>query len=404
MKNSYFARQPIMNGERKTVGYELLFRNSARNAFPDVEAEYATNLLLSNYFLGNSVGLLDNKMGSVNFPYQSLIERVPALFPKQSLMIDILEECPPTEELLEAIKDLSGRGYKIALDNFIPNKDWIDFLPYINLIRFDIRVLPIRKTQPFILKLKKTKIKFLAEKVETYEEFSLAREAGFDYFQGYFFSRPEMIKAKIIQASFLTIVQLCKSIAKDDVDYDEVEKLISVDVTLSYKLLRYVNSTSSISSEIKSFRQALAYLGKDKLKKFVSLVAISTIKGDKPESLYSLSLQRAKFCELLSVTISQSENKSQAYLVGLFSLLDSLLDQRLEDIVAVIPVEKNIRFALLEHQGLLGKMLNLVSAYERAEWDKVDIITEEIGVIPSVTAQCYEESLIWVEGIFDEFH
>ncbi|GLO62672.1 histidine kinase [Vibrio sp. MACH09] len=402
MKNSYFARQPIMNRDRKTVGYELLYRDGPRNSFPEVDAEYATKLLLSNYFLSGSNAVLDNKLGSVNFPYQSILNRLPALFPKNALMIDILSDCPPTEELLDAVKELSERGYKIALDNFIPSKEWIDFLPYINLIRFDLRVLPIAKIAPLIRRLQKSKIKFLAEKVETYEEFVNARQAGFHYFQGYFFRKPEMIQTKAIQPSFLTIVHLCKAIAQDEVDYDEVEKLITVDVTLSYKLLRYVNSTSSISSEIKSFRQALAYLGKDKLKKFVSLVAISTVKNDKPDSLYSLSLQRAKFCELLSETVSRN-HKSQAFLMGLFSLLDSLLDQPLDDVIDAIPIEKEIKLGLLEHSGVLGEILTLVIAYDKAEWDQVDVLTEKLGVIPSITAQFYEDSMVWVEELFGEF-
>ena len=392
-----------MDSEKRTVGYELLFRNGPRNSFPGVDAEYATNLLLSNYFLGNSTNLLGNKLGSVNFPYKSLLERTPALFPKQSLMIDIQEDCPPTDELLGAVKELSAKGYKIALDNFVPSPEWKEFFPYINLIRFDLHVLPVGKVIPFMQRLKGTKIKFLAEKVETYQEFVKAKDAGFQYFQGYFFNKPEMIQHRMIQPSLLTIVQLCKAISKDEFDYDEVERLVMLDVTLSYKLLRYVNSTSSISTEIKSFHQALAYLGEEKLRKFVSLVAISTIEGNKPESLYNLSLQRAKLCERLSSTINRPTNLSQAFLVGLFSLLDSLLDQPLDEIIDAIPIDKELSSALLSHEGTLGQILTLVIAYEHADWDKVDILTEGLGIIPAIMTQCYEESLVWVEELFDKF-
>jgi len=402
MKYAYFARQPIMDSEKRTVGYELLFRNSQRNVFPDVDGEYATHLLLSNYFLGSGPNLLGNKLGAVNFPYQSLLDRIPTMFPSESLMIDILEDCPPTGELLEAVRELSDRGYKIALDNFIPNKAWKEFLPHIHLIRFDIHKTPVSKAAPFINLLRGTKIKFLAEKVETYEEFVRAKRAGFKFFQGYFFRKPEMIQQKEIQASFFTVVQLCKAIAKKEVDYEEVENIITADVTLSYKLLRYVNSTSTITTEVKSFRQALAYLGEERLRRFVSLVAISTVKGDKPDSLYSLSLQRAKFCELICETLAKNAMTSQAFLVGLFSLLDSLLDQSLEDIMASVPVEKEVKQALLEREGFLGDILSLVVSYESAEWEQVDILAEKLGLIAAITAQSYEDSILWVEELLSD--
>ena len=400
MKYSYVARQPILDRDKKTIGYELLFRDGPKNTFPEIEAERATSMLLSQQFFSAENHAIGNKLGFVNFPYQSLINQIPTLFPNKTIVVEILEDCEPTKELLEAIKLLNQKGYTIALDDFVPSPEWIPFLPFIHLIKFDIRIVPIRKAIKFIQKLKGTKIEFLAEKVETYEEFEEAREAGFHYFQGYFFSKPEVLQQKAIDPSFLTVVQLCTAISKDEVDYNEVERIVSVDVSLSYKLLRYVNSSSAISSKISSFHQALAYLGEQRLRKFVSLVAIASAQENKPDSLYALSILRARFCELLLAKVQKSADKSQAFLTGMFSLLDSLLDQPLDVIIESIPVDDAIKKAILEYQGILGDILALTIAYEHADWDKVFELSEKIQASSEDLVECYEQSTYWAEELF----
>ena len=400
MKYSYVARQPILDREKKTVAYELLFRDGPKNTFPEIEPERATSRLLSDQFFGAEYHAIGSKLGFVNFPYQSLINQIPTLFPKKKIVVEILEDCEPTEELLDAIKTLNQKGYKIALDDFVPSPEWIPFLPFIHLIKFDIRIIPIKKCIRFIEKLKNTKIEFLAEKVETYEEFEEAKQAGFHYFQGYFFSKPEVIQQKTIDPSFLTVVQLCTAISKDEVNYKEIERIISADVSLSYKLLRYVNSSSALSSQISSFHQALAYLGEQRLRKFVSLVAIASAQENKPDFLYALSILRARFCELLLGKVQKSADKSQAFLTGMFSLLNSLLDQPLNIIIESIPIDDVIKKALLEHEGILGDILALTIAYEHADWDRITELSEKIGAKSEMVIECYEDSTKWAEELF----
>ncbi len=396
MKYSYIARQPILDSNRKTFGYELLFRDGPKNTFPEIDPDKATSRLLSDHFLSTHYQTLGKHIGFVNFPYQSLINRVPTLLPSNSLVVEVLEDCKPTPELLSAIKEISLQGYKIALDDFVPSKEWQAFLPYVSIIKFDIRTVPIQKASLFINRLKGTKIKFLAEKVETYEEFEEAKKAGFHYFQGYFFSKPEMIKQKALEPTFLTVVQLCKEIAKEEIDYNQLEVLISKDLSLSYKLLTYVNSSSIVSSKINSFKQALVYLGEQRIKQFVSLVAIaSSTDESKPDYLYGLSLQRARFCELAWSRISNSGDSGLAFLTGMFSLLDSLLDQPLETIVKDMPIEEQVKSALLKGDGLLGDILEITKAYEQADWAKVTSQNQKLQLSDSVLSECYDEAIKW---------
>ncbi len=395
MKYSYIARQPILDSDRKTFGYELLFRDGPKNTFPEIDPDKATSMLLSDHFLSTHYQTLGNHVGFVNFPYQSLVNLVPTLFPSDSLVVEVLEDCEPTSELLDAIKKMAKQGYSIALDDFVPSKEWQPFLPYISYIKFDIRIVPIAKASLFISKLKGSKIKFLAEKVENYEEFEQAKKAGFELFQGYFFSKPEIIQRKALQPTFLTIVQLCKEIAKEEMDYKELESLIARDLSLSYKLLTFVNASSIVSSKIQSFKQALVYLGEQRLRQFISLVAIASTDSSKPNYLYGLSIQRARFCQLAWSKSRQSGDSDLAFLTGMFSLLDCLLDQSLETIVDVIPIDESVKAALTKGEGSLGKILSLSKAYEHAAWDQVSTLASSLNLNDAVLSQCYDEALQW---------
>ncbi|MDG3087698.1 EAL domain-containing protein [Vibrio hannami] len=402
MRYSYVARQPILDANKTTVAYELLFRDGPKNTFPEVEAEMATSRLLSDQFLSAQYASIGGKLGFVNFPYASLVNLIPTLFPRKKIVVEILEDCEPTDELLEAVKLLHSKGYKIALDDFVPSPEWKRFLPYIAIIKFDIRIVPIAKAAKFIARLKGTKIEFLAEKVETYEEFQEALDAGFKYFQGYFFSKPEIIQQKAIEPSFLTVVQLCKEVASDDINYDAIERIVLQDVSLSYKLLRYVNSSANITSQISSFHQALVYLGQERLRKFIALVAIANEQDSKPDSLYALSIQRARRCELMLHYHDKSMDKSQAFLVGMFSLLDSLLDQPLEKVLNSIPLDDEIKRALLDREGILGKILSISIHYEQANWSEVESLLPETNLSEESLRRCYEESTEWAEELFSE--
>ncbi|MGV2986988.1 EAL and HDOD domain-containing protein [Vibrio sp. E150_011] len=399
MKYSYIARQPILDNQQKTIGYELLFRDGPNNTFPDIDPDIATNRLLSEHFLATHYSTIGDKLGFVNFPYQSLVNLVPTLFPKDNLVIEILESCEPTKELLSAVRKMAEAGYTIALDDFIPKKEWLPFLPYTSIIKIDIRQYPLDKAKALINKLHAHDIIFLAEKVETYEEFELAKSVGFTQFQGYFFSKPQLIRRKQIKPSFPTVVQLCKEISNPNIDYDELERLFSLDVTLSYKLLTFVNSSYLIRAEIKSFKQALVYLGEDRLRKFISLVAITSTQDDKPDSLYSLSIQRARFCELILQDMNSNIEDGLGFLTGMFSLLDSLFDQPLEELVHKMPINNLVKSALVIKKGKLGDILSLVKAYEAADWSSVIQLRDKLELNDERLAKHYDDAIKWTEDL-----
>ncbi|WP_114787954.1 EAL and HDOD domain-containing protein [Vibrio tetraodonis] len=373
MRDTYVARQPIFNARRQTLGYELLFRDGEQNAYPaHIESNRATYRLIVENFLSLGVNpALVQSRSFINFPHKSLLRRLPLTLPKDKVVIEVLETCSPTDELYEAIKEISLAGYIVALDDFVYSQEWERFLPYVQIIKLDIMAMGLDQACEFVKQHKSrgSRRKFLAERVETEQDFLTARSAGFTFFQGYFFSKPEMIKQRYISPEQIIAMELLSEVCKTEVDFQKVETIVAKDVALSYQLLRFVNTMSErLEVTISSFRQALVYLGEDRLRIFVSLAVASFISIQKPKELYNLSLQRAQFCQLMARDNPFNQYREQAFLIGLFSTLDALLDLSLEELVRQLPLNQTIEKALLERQGPYGILLNLEECYEKADW------------------------------------
>ncbi|MGF1722941.1 HDOD domain-containing protein [Vibrio kyushuensis] len=373
MNNIYVARQPILNSKRLTLGYELLFRDGENNAFPaHIDSNRATYRLIVENFL--SIGTnpsIDRSRCFINFPHQSLINGLPNILPKDKVVIEVLETCEPTEPLLVAIKELYQQGYVIALDDFVYQPQWRRFLPYVQIVKVDIMAMGLAKACLMVkaLKASNSRLKFLAERVETAEEFTATRLAGFTLFQGYFFSKPEIIKQRYISPDQLIAMELFNEVCKPNVDFDKVERIIAKDAKLSFKLLKFVNTMSDrLTVPITTFRQALLYLGQDKLKSFVSLTVASFVSRNKPQELSKLSLQRAQFCFLMSRNPMFSVYRDQAFLIGLFSMLDALLDLSLDDLMEQLPLCDGVKGILLERSGPFGSLLLMEECFENADW------------------------------------
>ncbi|MDO6708516.1 EAL and HDOD domain-containing protein [Photobacterium sp. 1_MG-2023] len=395
---AYVARQPILNRQQRTVGYELLFRDGERNAFPQIEANTATSrLLVENYMaVGDDLATASQRT-FINFPHDSLIKLMPLLLPRQKVVIEVLETCTPDDELFSAIRHLNKQGYTIALDDYELDPAWQRFMPYVHLIKLDFIKLGCQRACEFVAQQKSQRLKFLAEKVETREEFEAAKSAGFHLFQGYYFSKPELLKNRQVTPETLTTLRLLREISQSPVDFQRVERIISSDVSLSYLLLRYVNSAAHRTlTPIGNFKQALVYLGEEKVKLFVSVVAAAHASIHKPRELYVLSLQRARMCEELARCSGVKLNSDQAFLAGIFSLLDALLDKPLPKLLELLPLSENVQIALLKREGELGDILNLLDAYDNADWEVTAHYCEKLGVKETQVASIYHDTLHWL--------
>lgn len=399
MSFSYVARQPILNTAFKKVGYELLFRDGPDNSFPDVDPNLATSkVLIENIIVQTNKLYNEGDKFFINFPYESLVCLIPTLFDKSRIIIEILEQCAPTDELFNAVRHMRRRGYVFALDDFIPGEQWRRFYPYISIIKLDIRQTDMETCAKFIAQSSDLKVKFLAEKVETKDEYEAALSAGFKFFQGYYFSKPEVIKSPSIKSKDVTALMLLAQLKSSNFSFKRLEKIMITDAALSYQLLSFVNHRFIRGQgEIKSFHQALVYLGETNIRKFLSLIVMANTSRSKPETLFAMSLERAYMCEQLAMQSKHQSCKDEAFMVGLFSLLESFFEYSIEDLVENLPISESAKHALINRDGIIGEILETSIAYSEADWQKLSEHSKNLHISEKQIIKSYLSAVDWTD-------
>ncbi len=397
----YVARQPIFTKNKKIHGYELLFRESLSNFFPDIDGDTATSKLLYNSFFTIGVEKITGfKVAFINFTRDLLLNRVPLMFPRERIVVEILEDVEPRKEIVDVCREISEKGYDIALDDFFYRSDMEPLIGLANTIKFDFRATPIDEMRTVVKKLAKYDVNLLAEKVETHEEFKKALKMGFSYFQGYFFCKPEIIKGRDIQSSRMNLLELMATANKKDFKFHELEKIILRDVAISYKLLRYINSVYFRTiSNISSIKQAIVLLGEKGIRRFVSLIAMAKLASDKPDELIRTSIIRAKFCELIGKKDGAPVNHSELFTLGLFSLIDAILDDTMESLMEKLPLSEDIKGALVHKSGKLKDYLSLTVAYETGDWEGVSKSATRLNLDEGGLPDSFMEALTWADSM-----
>jgi len=396
----YAARQPILDKEKNLFAYELLFRDSIINVFPDIDGDEATTKMIeaSNFNLGISE-FTGNKPAFINFTLETLIQGYPETLTTEEVVVEILETVKPGKKLLSICKDLNEKGYTIALDDYIHQSVWQHFYPFIHIIKIDWQDTSIETIKAVKIAIADfPHIQLLAEKVETYEEYNQAVELGFELFQGFFFAKPEMVKTKSLSPSQMAMAELLYETSKKDLDLASITSVFERDVTLSYKLLRYVNSPIfKRRNEISTIKQALVILGSAELKRFLGLMFAANINPEKPSELINSAMARAKFCELMASEVKPPIDNSIAFLTGLLSLIDAIVDEDFANILAKLPLAQEIKDTLLTRKGVLATLIKLLEFIERAEWSKTTVVIEKIGLEKDQVLQSYNEAIAWAD-------
>ncbi|MGL4752126.1 MAG: EAL and HDOD domain-containing protein [Aeromonadaceae bacterium] len=398
---SFVARQPILDEHQRPVAYELLFRKGLSNSFPDISAEQATTLLIAEQFLSQPIQqLVGEHRCYINFPYSLLLNGLADALPREQVVIEILEDAEPDDKLFSCVKSLKEKGFRLALDDFTLDPRWERFLPYIDVIKFDFRLTSHTDMANYLNSHRHSHLTYLAEKVETQQEFNQARKMGFTLFQGYFFSRPEIVQRKTLSESQMTVMQLLKEVNSPELDYDRLEELLNRDLSLAYKLMRYVNNLRYRAADpITSFRHATVFLGQQEMRRFVSLVSATSGGENKSTELYRMSLIRGRFCELLSLHRHGWTDPAEAFLCGLFSLLEAILDQPFAEILEQIPLSDSIKQALLEKRGELAFYLAFVTDYEELHWDRLKLRASKIQLTEEQAINLFMEASKWADQV-----
>ncbi len=396
----YAARQPILDRNKNLFGYELLFRDSLDNVFPDIDGDEATSKMIeaSQFNMGISE-FTGNKPAFINFTQETLDQGYPEMLTNEEVVVEILETVKPGKKLLSLCKDLHNKGYTIALDDYEHQNVWAHFFPFIKIIKIDIQQTNLDGIKEI---LKATEdhphIKLLAEKVETYEEYNQMLQIGFEYFQGFFFAKPEVVKTKSLSPSQMAMAELLYETSKPELDLNSITSVFERDVSLSYKLLRYANSAIfRRRNEISTIKQALVILGSGELKRFLGLMFAITANPDKPTELIKLAMARAKFCELTAHEIRSQLDVSIAFLTGLLSMIDAILDEDMASVLEKLPLAQEIKAPLLTRKGVMAAVIKLVELIEHAEWDKTAVVMDKLKLDKDKVVEHYNQALAWAD-------
>lgn len=397
----YVARQPIFKRNRKIYGYELLFRGGITNAFPDIDGDTATSKLLSNTFFTIGMERVSaGKKAFINFTQDLLVRKYPLMFPRENVTVEVLENVVPDLEVVEACSEIAEKGYEIALDDFVYAESLEPLIKLSRIIKVDFLITPMEMIAEYVEKLSPYHVKFLAEKVETHEVFQQALDMGFSYFQGYFFSKPQILQSRDVAPSKINLLQLMVETNKEDMEFEDLEKIITRDVSLSYKLLRYINSAYFRRlREISSIKQAIVLLGQEGIRSFISLIIMAKLASEKPVELLRSSIIRARICELLGKGSRFPVDPSELFTLGLFSQIDAILDQQMEKLMEKLPLSEPIKRALINHDGHLTHFLDLVKSYETGDWKAFSEAVPKVGIEEEKVPEYYLDAIGWADSV-----
>ncbi|WNF37436.1 HDOD domain-containing protein [Bacillaceae bacterium IKA-2] len=393
----YVARQPIFDRKMNVSGYELLYRKSMNNFYEGLDDNQSTAALINNAFFAMKFDeLTSGTRAFINFSEEMLLKEIPLSLPKEAIVVEVLERVEINEKVINACKNLREKGYIIALDDFVFQESYLPLIEIAHIVKVEFSTVSFEK-QKQLIKLYKNKIKFLAEKVETREEYQLALSMGYDYFQGYFFSKPVIIKGKEIDSLNVNLIKVINELNNEEPEFQKITEIIETDLGISYKLLRVANSSYFGSRyEIHSIKQALVRLGIAEIKKWLYLMMLNDIQIIENKELIKTCLIRAKLMELLACEIDMENKHLEHFMTGMFSAIDVLLNRSMGEIVKELPLSTDVREALLGKDNQIRKTLDLVLNYEKSNWNE----TETERYFSSLTQErfmsMYMEALKWV--------
>lgn len=397
---AFIARQPILDINKEVFGYELFFRDGKNNCYPSVERDAATTKLIAkNYQTLNLDDISCSKKSFINFQPETLMSGLPSSLDPENVVVELVAD-KSNSSLLDMCKHVKNMGYKIALEDSSLEPSWNEYLPFIDMLKVNTNHENLDFLTKNVNRFIDANVQLIADKVETQDNFSIFRDMGFDYFQGFFFARPVTVSNKNLPTSKLTLVELMGASSSESFDLESVNSVIEHDVGLSYMLLRFINNpTINKRYKITSLRHALNYMGEVEIKKFIALLALANLSDDKPLELLHLSLVRAKFCDLLGIEKNIGSNPPTAFLVGLFSMLDALLDQQMETLIEKLPLVDEVKEALCGGQNELSVYLMLVRALESGNWLKVIRISKMLEIDQKLIHSLFNEAILWGNGV-----
>ena len=388
------ARQPILTKDEKVFGYELLFRDGIEDYFCPKDVEAASKTMLDSSLIMGLDVLCNGGRAFVNCTRDMLLKDYVTLLPSSHTVVEILESVEPDDLVMAACQRLKEGGYMIALDDFAMDDKREPLTNIADIIKVDVQSTTPEERAAMIKKYGPWRCRMLAEKVETREEFMAAKKAGFAYFQGYFFRRPETVKTHAVPGNQLNYIKMLQVVSKPELDPREIENAIKGEASLCYRLLRYMNSASfGFANEIHSVRHALSMLGEREVRRWVRLVVTLAAGQNKSSDLVLSALVRGRFCELLSPKIKHGE--SDLFLLGLLSLMDSILELPMTNVLEKVPLDQETKAVLLGEESYLRPLYQLMLAQESGDWQGSAVLSKSLKLTESEVAEVHWNAMQW---------
>ncbi len=396
MHDIFVGRQPIYNINLGIYGYEMLFRaGQENNAKTRLSEDGATSQVIINTFIDMGLdNLVGKSMASINLSKRLLLNDDAIPLPPERVILDIQPNTPINVHTLAALQRLKDAGFTIALEDFHETPNFSAFLKLTDIFKIDVSNTSKEDNIARIKSLKKFNLKILAEKIETLEDYEAYSALGFDYFQGYFLSKPRIIKSKTLETSKLSIIQLLSTLHRPDADITEIEKAISSDLPLSYKLLKLINSAFfNLPNEVDSIKRAVVFLGRKKITGWASMLALSSM-NDKPFEMIKIAMIRAKTGELIAKYLNLKDPDTY-FTACMFSALDILMDQPIKTLIQPLPLADEVKAGILEHKGNIGTIVKCSQLLETADADRLSIK----GITKSALSSLYFEADHWAQEV-----
>lgn len=395
--DAFIARQPVFDEKLEVYAYELLFRSGSENSYIQVNPDQAcSSVIAESLLLPGFARLTSGKPGFVSISHGCLMRGEVQMLPPASTILMIQESIDAEDEVIEACRRLKSKGYRIALDNCHLNAQQLRLVDLADIVKVDVPITGMSECRGLARFLQPKGTRLFAEHIQTKEAHQELLEAGYHLFQGNFFAQPTVVKGRDVPASKMSYLRLLSEIHRQELDLPNLARVIEREVSLTYKLLRYVNSAYfGWNGEIHSINQALLLLGEREIKRWASVIALAGMSSDKPSELHTEALLRGRLCELVAQRGGMTARAGDLFLMGLFSLMDAMLDHPMDQILDGLPLARDVKQAMLGSPGPLQDIFALCVAYIHGQWDDLNVPMGRVKISEMLLPALYGEALHW---------
>jgi EAL and modified HD-GYP domain-containing signal transduction protein len=391
----YVARQPIMDLRGRVHGYELLFRAGPEAAFRG-DGDLATRTMLDNTVIFGLERLTGGLPAFVNCTLESLAEDLVHVLPASMTVLEILETLDPTPSLIAACRKLKASGFRLALDDFTFKPKWGPLLELADYVKIDFVLSDARERERLLKRMRAVTVALVAEKVETQEEFKQACAEGFTLFQGYYFCRPVLMENRKMPANRISQIEILQLLRTDSIELRKLTQLVKRDASLTYRLLRFVNSPlCAVRQEVNSIQSALLAVGEETFRRILTLAITSELCSDQPAEVLRMAFVRGRFCELGAALCKL--DPTEQYLLGMLSLLPAMLRLPMEELTPALPLRQEIRLALEGVGNPERSLLQWLESHEYGDWAACDQVVLANNLNAAQVFGCYAQAVVWAE-------